>query len=200
MRIWLTKAVKCFVLSGVLFASAARAQSDDDDDILLLTVPVIAAQARAAQQSGGAAASTPTPPANTGLTAIESDLLNAHNQARASARLCGSTPRSAVPALSWNTLLAEAARVHTEDMANNIGFLSHTGSDGSTVGGRVARTGYVRTAVGENIANGFNTVDSVINAFLNSEGHCNNIMGSRYMEIGAAKVGRFWTIVFARPR
>jgi len=41
---------------------------------LLLTVPVIAAQARAAQQSGGAAASTPTPPANTGLTAIESDL------------------------------------------------------------------------------------------------------------------------------
>jgi len=189
MRLWFVTAVRCIAMSGLFVAVTAGAQSDDDDDLLLMTVPLIAAKLRDGQSSGA----PPTP----SLTAIESALLNAHNQARASARFCGSVERSAVPALRWDTRLAEAARVHTVDM-NNTGVLSHAGSDGSTVGSRVTKVRYIWSAVGENIANGHNTVTSVVNAFLNSRGHCNNIMSGNYRDMGAARIGRFWTIVFAR--
>lgn len=194
LRLWGIAAVKFLVVSCFLVTTNVGAQSDDDYDILLLTVPNIAAKVGGAASSG-----TGTPPTTTQLTATESGLLFAHNQARASARLCGGVLRSAVPALNWDARLAEAARIHSVDM-NNTGVLNHRGSDNSTVGSRVTKQKYIWSTVGENIANGHNTVQSVVNAFLNSTGHCNNIMDGSFRDIGAARVGRFWTIVFARLR
>jgi uncharacterized protein YkwD len=86
-------------------------------------------------------------------------------------------------------------------------FFSHTGSDGLSVGDRVTNTGYVWTAIGENIAADQPTIDIVMKAWLDSPGHCANIMSASHMEIGAASYAVsgsdypiYWTQDFAMPR
>ena len=56
---------------------------------------------------------------------------------------------------------ARRRAIHARDMAKHH-KLDHTGSDGSTVGDRVKRVGYVYVRVGENIAKGQKTVDQVM--------------------------------------
>ena len=34
------------------------------------------------------------------------------------------------------------------------------------------------------------------NGWINSSGHCSNIMDPKFKEIGVAKVGDYWTLVF----
>ncbi|MGA7979114.1 MAG: CAP domain-containing protein [Chromatiaceae bacterium] len=135
-----------------------------------------------------------------------STMLALVNQARAVGRICGQEgyfpPASPV---SWNDLLAQAAQRHSDDMANN-NFFSHIGSDGTNVANRVTDTGYDWSAVGENIAAGYETVQSVVQAWLDSPGHCANIMQPLFEEMGAAKAVNpnsyyqiYWTQVFAAP-
>ena len=116
-------------------------------------------------------------------------MLNAVNSERTSRGLS---------ALSWNFLLESAALRHTSDMSSN-GFLSHTGSDGSTAQTRIDATGYQWSAYGENVAQGQTSVTEVMTAWMNSAGHRANILNSNFMEIGVARVGNYWTQVFARP-
>ena len=80
-------------------------------------------------------------------------------------------------------------------------------SDGLSVGDRVKSAGYDWSAVDENIAAGQQTIDAVMKVWLNSPGHCANIMSPSFTEIGEANyaVSRsdypiYWTQVFARPR
>lgn len=49
---------------------------------------------------------------------------------------------------------------HSDDQAAG-GFMSHTGSDGSDIGGRASDAGYEWNAVAENVANGQGTVQEV---------------------------------------
>ena len=91
-------------------------------------------------------------------------------------------------------------------MATN-NFFSHTGSDGLSVSNRVDATGYEWSTVGENIAAGQSTVTQVVQGWLNSEGHCRNIMNANFTELGAERVdstsadfSTYWTQVFAAPR
>ena len=199
--VWVT-VFFCHFLFTAAFVSSAWGQIDGDD--LLLMVPAIVAKSQ--QQS--TATTTPSNPAPNpepeepenpdSLTSLERMLLDAHNQARASSRRCGGILRSAAPALEWDARLALADQVHSSDM-NRTGVFDHTGSDGSSASQRATREGYSWSAIAENIAGGYPTVQSAVDALLTSTGHCNNIMGSRYVDFGAAKVGRYWTMVFARP-
>jgi uncharacterized protein YkwD len=86
-------------------------------------------------------------------------------------------------------------------------FFSHTGSDGLMVDDRVRNAGYDWSVVGENIAAGQQTINTVIAAWLDSPGHCANIMHSLYTEFGAKSYSVdgsdypiYWTQVFAKPR
>jgi hypothetical protein len=93
-----------------------------------------------------------------------------------------------------------AAQAHADDMAENV-FMNHTGSDGSGPGGRVGRTAYPTTAVGENIARGYSTSEDVVQGWIDSDGHCSNIMNDRWKAIGvgiAVSEGgeMFWAQVF----
>lgn len=101
-------------------------------------------------------------------------------------------------ALSWNNWLESAALRHTRNMSN-VGFLSHTGSDGSSASSRVTDTGYQWTRVTENIAQGYTSVSEVMTGWMNSSGHRTNILDAGVTEIGAARVGNYWTQVFAAP-
>lgn len=133
-------------------------------------------------------------------------LLNRVNEARSQPRQCGDRDFDAAEPLSWNCKLADAARAHSEDMAE-LEFFGHTGPEGVQIGERVDDRGYSWSVVGENIAAGQNSVDQVVDGWLSSPGHCANIMSAEFTEMGAARIEApgsqycpFWTQVFARPR
>ncbi|MGL6261432.1 CAP domain-containing protein [Vibrio sp. WXL103] len=132
-------------------------------------------------------------------------MLFAVNQARQQARDCGDKSMPAAPALTWSYDLESAAVRHSSDMANG-NFLSHTGSDNSSVGDRISDTGYRASAWAENVAAGQKDIDAVMASWLSSPGHCENIMRTSVTELGAAFVenpdttyGIYWTQVFAAP-
>lgn len=130
-------------------------------------------------------------------------MLGSINSARATPRTCGADQKVAVPALTWNAKLEAAADAHNRDMQSG-NYFAHTSPSGSTLGSRVTAAGYIWKAVGENIALGQSTPEEVMTDWLNSAGHCNNIMSGSYTEIAVAKLpsskGTYWTMVLAKPR
>ena len=150
---------------------------------------------------GGGSGSTPAPD-----TGFQDEMLTAVNAARATQQNCGGTIMPPVPALTWDGQLEQAAYTHSNDMAN-YNFFSHTGSDGSSVSTRVTAQGYTWSSVGENIAAGQKDVDAVMKSWIESPGHCLNIMSANFTQMGASFVtnsstqyGIYWTQVFAKPR
>ncbi|MGD8630550.1 MAG: CAP domain-containing protein [Gammaproteobacteria bacterium] len=140
------------------------------------------------------------------MSDYDKQMLTRVNTVRSQSRDCGSENYPAAAALSWHCTLEDVAYAHTRDMGD-YNFFSHTGSDGLTVGDRVRNAGYDWSAVGENIAAGQQTIDSVMAAWLDSPGHCANIMRPLYTELGMASYSVegsdyriYWTQVFARPR
>ena len=140
-----------------------------------------------------------------GVADIRDEFLAAVNQARSANQICGITLHGPAPPVSWSDNLAMAAYLHSEDMVLN-NFFSHTGSDGSSPGQRISRQGYPWTMYGENIAVGNQTVSSVIQGWLGSEGHCQNLMNPAFTEIGAGyaigpfggnPAARYWTFDLA---
>lgn len=85
--------------------------------------------------------------------------------------------------LSLNYRLSSAAQTHTQNMAFQD-FVSHTGVDGSTVGQRVSATGYKWSLVAENIAAGYQTATDVVQGWIDSPGHRENLLNPDVTEIG----------------
>lgn len=136
---------------------------------------------------------------------MQKSILRRVNEARLSGQICGTTNFPAAEALTWNTLLANAATNHGSDMANN-NFFSHTGSDGLKVDHRAENAGYLWLSVGENIAAGQRDTDIVMQGWLESEGHCENIMSKNYSEVAVSCVtnenadySRYWVMVLGAP-
>lgn len=145
-------------------------------------------------------------PVNVSCTAsrddIQSSTLSLINEARSVARSCGDTFFEAAGPVTWNNKLAAAAQVHSDDMALH-NFFSHTGSDGSDISQRIDAQQYNWRTIGENIAAGQQTTESVIDAWLDSPGHCQNIMNAKFAEVGVTCVennnsdySQYWTNVF----
>lgn len=128
------------------------------------------------------------------------------NELRTQQQTCGSESYGPVNELTWNPLLTSAAQVHSDNMAN-YDFFNHTGLDESTVATRVTAQGYTWSYVAENIAAGQTTAQSVVDAWMSSDGHCKNIMNENLTEMGLAcsenndvTYTYYWTQVFAKPR
>lgn len=142
---------------------------------------------------------TPTPQSAcspTGNDAFEADLIALINQERGARGL---------EALAPQGQLTGAARVHSADMACND-LVSHTGSDGSSPGDRVTRQGYSYRSLGENIYAGGGSASSVLNAWMNSAGHRDNLLNPGFREIGVgyrhwsgSTYGTYITAVLASP-
>lgn len=140
------------------------------------------------------------------ITLDNQEMLNQVNLARGSSRACGDGQMPAVAELGWNCQLRAAAQGHSGDMAKK-NFFDHTGSDGLSVSDRVTASGYSWDSVGENIAAGQSNIAQVMVGWLDSPGHCRNIMSSSFAEFGSALVTNnesdyptYWTQVFARAR
>jgi uncharacterized protein YkwD len=116
---------------------------------------------------------------------VAARVLELVNEARAKPRKCGSRAFPQVPPLRLSPLLSRAALAHAKDMSAHKLF-EHRGSDGSMPANRVARTGYNWIAVGENIAEGADSAEVVVRGWLESPGHCTNIMGAQFQDMGLA--------------
>jgi uncharacterized protein YkwD len=131
---------------------------------------------------------TPAAPA----PAASSDALSIVNEHRAAAGL---------PALVHDGHLTDAARSHSLDQAARQS-MTHTGSDGSDAGDRIARAGFAASTWAENVAAGYDTTDGVIDGWMHSSGHRDNILGTGFTAIGVASARAsdgtlYWTMVLA---
>lgn len=113
------------------------------------------------------------------------------------------------PPLTLNQQLVAAGQDHSNDMAFND-FFSHTGSDGSSPWERIQATGYDYSLAAENIAAGYNTPLAVVQAWMRSSEHRENILNCDLQEIGIGyrnlenDTGQvnyhyYWTQVLASP-
>jgi len=157
-------ATALFALVAALFAAAT-----------LLPFGAVQAQAKgaAAPKCGGGKIS---------LDAKEKAAFSLHNRIRKERNL---TPLCVHPALQ------KAARAHSEDMIRRD-YFSHDDKGGRTFDARLkffgyAPKGYDYYTVGENIAYGsgpYGEPDSIMNAWMKSEGHRHNILKEEFREIG----------------
>jgi uncharacterized protein YkwD len=209
----------CHIVADRALHEVGIYQRGDETWFVMIAVPTSspAAAAPAASQpnyllpppSHGAAHVTPPP-----LTSAVPDqgpmlaarLLELVNQARARGTRCGGQSFAPAPALSLSGTLGGVASGHALDMAQH-NYFEHVDLSGHTPADRVRAVGYQEKLVGENIAYGPQTVEEVVQGWLDSPGHCANIMDPRFAEMGIAwasgQVGRrglYWVQVFAQPR
>lgn len=108
--------------------------------------------------------------------------------------------------LKLNAELNAAADAHSQDMALQD-YFSHTGKNGSQPWDRAKIVGYEARSMGENIAAGYQTPETVVQGWINSPGHRANMLNANYTELGvgyyylANDTGRvnyntYWTQLF----
>ena len=172
------------IYSAICFASCQKNSSE-----VKPTTPTGAAGTTGVTGSTGATTS-----GNTVATGLDNAaMLKIVNDVRATGCTCGTTTMPPVVPLSWNDVLAAAALAHSLDM-NATGDFSHNSSDGTSFSARITAAGYTNwRSLGENIAYGYTTEQAVFNGWLQSEGHCKNMMNASFKEMGAAKAGTYWT-------
>jgi uncharacterized protein YkwD len=133
---------------------------------------------------------------------LELDVLALVNEVRAAGADCHSKGVfAATGPLNMNPALRCAARKHSADMAAR-NFFDHTNPDGDTPWDRMDKAGYgAYSNAGENIAAGSPDAQGTMNQWLESDGHCANIMNPNFQEIGVGystggQYGHLWTQVF----
>ncbi|MDX5347828.1 MAG: CAP domain-containing protein [Hymenobacteraceae bacterium] len=128
---------------------------------------------------------------------IEKDkLLKLINIARTSGCNCGTKFFPPVKSVRWNETLELTALAHSIDMKQQS-YFSHKSLTGTEPWDRIEMFGNRYKACGENIAKGQETEEEVVESWLKSPGHCQNIMNPVFQEMGLARSGVYWTQLFA---
>lgn len=99
--------------------------------------------------------------------------------------------------LTMNWELSRVARTKSEDMARNR-YFSHTSPTYGSPFDMMRSFGISYRSAGENIAYGQRTPAAVVDAWMNSAGHRENILKSSYTQIGVGYYanGNYWTQMF----
>ncbi|MDV6374295.1 CAP domain-containing protein [Deinococcus arenicola] len=127
--------------------------------------------------------SAPPPVTPQRLDTLTRQVLELTNEVRSKKQTCGSQSYPPAPPLQAESRLGKAAQGHAANMADRD-YFSHTSQDGRTLKDRVNATGYPWRSIAENIAAGQTGAQEVVTGWLNSEGHCHNLMNADYREIG----------------
>ena len=153
-----------------------------------------------------AASAPPTAAPAAPLSAETQDTLRRINAYRAAGASCGQRRFEPAAPLAWSSKLEQAATAHARDMAARR-TMSHAGGDGSSMSDRVARVGYHWGALGENVSAGYRTVPDGLEGWMKSPGHCSNIMGAQFREVGVGAAnapgdtyGWYRAMVLGTPR
>jgi len=126
------------------------------------------------------------------------------NQVRARGTRCGQRSFAPTSPLTLSPTLATVAFGHAADMAD---YFEHEDLAGRSPAQRVRAGGYQEKLVGENIAYGPKSIDEVVQGWLESPDHCENIMDPRFAQMGIAyapgqlsRRGLYWVQLLAAPR
>jgi uncharacterized protein YkwD len=151
-------------------------------------------------------ASAYTVPARSQAPLLATRALQLVNEVRARGTHCGDRSFGPVPPVKLSGTLADVASGHAIDMAAH-NYFEHEDLAGHSPADRVRAVGYREKLVGENIAYGPKSADEVVQGWLDSPGHCENIMDGRFAEMGiayaagqASKRGLYWVQLLAAPR
>jgi uncharacterized protein YkwD len=137
--------------------------------------------------------------------ALEDEVLALVNQRRWAGASCDGLHFVGQRApLEMDEILRGVARAHSADMAARD-YFSHDNPDGEDPDDRIEEIGFSGAAPwGENIAAGSATAAGVVDQWIDSEGHCDNIMLPDYTVIGigyafdpGSEFGHYWTQNFA---
>ncbi|MGI4727025.1 MAG: CAP domain-containing protein [Janthinobacterium lividum] len=127
---------------------------------------------------------------------FKAEVLDRINAVRAHGCNCGHTFMPPVAPVIWNEKLAIAAAAHAQDMADQH-YFSHESRNGDHIQNRFQKAGYgtagfQRYVIGENIAQGQQSIEQVNRDLFKSEGHCKNLMNPNFKEIGAYVYNYYW--------
>ena len=105
-----------------------------------------------------------------------------------------------LPQLAWNADAAAVAKLRAAEIS---AYFSHTRPDGRDCLTAMDEWGVKNPWRGENIASGMATAPSVMNVWMNSEGHRANILHEKYQSVGVAccyvpnsEYGIYWVQLF----
>jgi uncharacterized protein YkwD len=139
---------------------------------------------------------------------FEDEVLLLVNEFRSQPADCGAEGQfDAAPPLVMDPVLRCSARLHSLDMFERD-YFSHDNLDGLDPFDRMQEAGFEGQRMGENIAQGQQTPEEVMIAWMESDGHCSNIMLPQYTLIGigfdpgAQQRGgkaNYWTQNFGTP-
>lgn len=129
------------------------------------------------------------------------------NAERARGVVCsGARPVAIAAPLRWNPGLAAVAAAQAEDMAA-LRQMGHRDRLDRPLPARLTAVGYRFSTAVENVAFGYPSLDTVVDAWLASEVHCVNLMNAAVLELGLAcsdgggnEADRYWTLVLGAPR
>jgi uncharacterized protein YkwD len=145
-------------------------------------------------------------PASSQAPVLATRALQLINEVRARGTRCGERSFAPAPPVRLSGTLAGAAFGHAADMAQH-NYFEHQDLAGRSPAERVRAVGYQEKLVGENIAYGPKSADEVVRGWLDSPGHCENIMDPRFAEMGiayaagrASRRGLYWVQLLADPR
>jgi uncharacterized protein YkwD len=139
------------------------------------------------------------------LPSASAHVLQLVNEVRANGTRCGGKSFGPAPPLQRSGTLDSVASQHAVDMARHD-YFEHVDLSGRSPADRVRASGYRGILVGENIAYGPASADEAVTGWLQSTGHCENIMDPRFVEMGlavapghGAKRGMYWDQVLTEP-
>jgi uncharacterized protein YkwD len=149
-------------------------------------------------------------PVSTSSPAFAARVLELVNEARARGTQCGSRAFRPSGPLRSSSLLQHVAYDHALEMAQHE-YFEHEDLAGRSPADRVRARGYREKLVGENIAYGPKSPEEVVQGWLDSPEHCENIMDPRFAETGMGYVlgrapshatgrGFYWVQLLAEPR
>ncbi|MEA4989133.1 MAG: CAP domain-containing protein [Anaerovorax sp.] len=137
---------------------------------------------------------TTAPTENASIGTYEQQVVTLVNQERA---------KQGLSPLTLNTKLSSVAETKAADMRDK-NYFSHTSPTYGSPFDMMKQFGISYKSAGENIAMGQKTPESVMNGWMNSEGHRANILNANYTEIGVgyvtdSKGNTYWVQMFIRP-
>ena len=128
------------------------------------------------------------PTTDSAVSSYEAEVIKLVNQIR---------KQNGLKELQTDWQLSRVARYKSEDMKKN-NYFSHTSPTYGSPFDMMKAFGISYKGAGENIAKGQKTPQAVVNAWMNSAGHRENILKASYTHIGVGYVanGSYWTQMF----
>ena len=163
----------------------------------------------AALLAGSTVVQSATPVLACGLSIVPDEATRRLTELRLNGAACPSGAMAAAAPVAWNERLADAAQAQVREMAR-LARMSHRDGKDRGLAERLRVASYPFRIAVENVAVGFASIDDVVDAWLESEGHCENLMNAAVREFGLACVDadatgapeerRYWALVLGAPR